>query len=114
MTVTANTDPVDLAVGDHTVRDSPTVIGLDTEERPVRNRVSLVVPARNEARNLALVLESIPDCIDDVVLVDGNSRDATVAMAVHCRPDVRVVSQGAPGKERPFEPDSKLPPGTSS
>ena len=50
MTVTANTDPVDLAVGDHIVRDSPTVIGVDSEERWVRNRVSLVVPARNEAR----------------------------------------------------------------
>jgi hypothetical protein len=71
MTVTANSDPVGLAVGDHMVLPSPTVIGLDTEERSVRNRVSLVVPARNEARNLALVLESIPDCIDDVVLVDA-------------------------------------------
>ena len=71
MTVTANTDPVDLAVGDHVVRDSPTVIGLDTEERSERTLVRPVVPARNEARNLALVLEPIPDCMDDVVLADG-------------------------------------------
>jgi hypothetical protein len=67
--------------------------------RPVRDRLSLVAPARNKARDLALVLESIPERIDDVELVDGSSRNATVAMAVHCRPDIRVVPQGAPGKK---------------
>ena len=44
MTVTANTDPVDLAVGDNIVRDSPTVIGLDTEERSERTLIRPVVP----------------------------------------------------------------------
>jgi glycosyltransferase involved in cell wall biosynthesis len=61
-------------------------------------RVSLVVPARNEARNISTVLTGIPDCVDEVILVDGNSTDATVAMAIHCRPDIRVVGQDVPGK----------------
>ena len=61
-------------------------------------RVSLVVPARNEARNIATVLTGIPDCVDEVILVDGNSSDATVAMATLCRPDIRVVGQDVPGK----------------
>jgi glycosyltransferase involved in cell wall biosynthesis len=58
----------------------------------------LVIPARNEARNLAVVLPAIPDCVDEVILVDGDSRDVTVAMARHCRPDIRVVNQDVPGK----------------
>ena len=61
-------------------------------------QVSLVVPARNEARNIATVLTGIPDCVDEVILVDGNSTDATVAMATLCRPDIRVIGQDVPGK----------------
>jgi glycosyltransferase involved in cell wall biosynthesis len=64
----------------------------------VKGKVSLVVPARNEARNLAAVLETVPEGVDEIILVDGNSHDATVAMAMHCRPDIRVVSQDMPGK----------------
>ena len=80
MTVTANTDPVDLAVGDDIVRDSPTVIGLDTEERPVRNRVSLVVPARHSG------LRTFRDgwrVLDTVVRdrVGGRQRHRTAATA---------------------------------
>jgi glycosyltransferase involved in cell wall biosynthesis len=61
-------------------------------------RVSLVIPARNEARNVAWVLGGVPDCVDEILLVDGNSQDATLAMAVHCRPDIRIVHQTENGK----------------
>ena len=61
-------------------------------------RVSLVVPARNEARNLSEVLMHVPDCVDEVILVDGRSTDVTVAMAKRCRPDIRIVVQEMPGK----------------
>ncbi|MET7455992.1 glycosyltransferase family 2 protein [Streptomyces sp. NPDC005574] len=60
--------------------------------------VSLIVPARNEARNIPWVFEQIPDCVDEVILVDGDSRDATVSMAVLCLPSVRNVRQSGPGK----------------
>ncbi|MFI1519917.1 glycosyltransferase family 2 protein [Kitasatospora cineracea] len=63
-----------------------------------RHTVSLVVPARDEARNIPWVFEQIPSCVDEVILVDGASRDATVAMARTCRPTVRNVAQSAPGK----------------
>lgn len=98
VTVTADTETVDNPLTEAAAGDGATVIGIDAGVRSIAKRVSLVVPARNEARNLSVVLSSIPDCVDDVVLVDGNSRDATVAMAVYCRPDVRVISQDAPGK----------------
>ncbi|MFC9245561.1 glycosyltransferase family 2 protein [Streptomyces sp. NPDC057136] len=69
------------------------------EDRPPpRATVSLVVPARNEAPNIPWVFEQIPDCVDEVILVDGDSRDATVHMAQHCLPTVRHVEQSGPGK----------------
>ncbi|WP_128379387.1 glycosyltransferase family 2 protein [Streptomyces cavernae] len=63
-----------------------------------RSKVSLVVPARNEARNISWVLEQIPECVDEVILVDGDSSDATVPMAVHCLPSVVYVPQSGLGK----------------
>jgi glycosyltransferase involved in cell wall biosynthesis len=60
--------------------------------------VSVVVPAKNEARNLAHVFASIPLWVDEVVLVDGHSADDTVAEARRLLPDVRVVAQRGRGK----------------
>ncbi|WP_367319373.1 glycosyltransferase family 2 protein [Streptomyces sp. HUAS ZL42] len=60
--------------------------------------VSLVVPARNEARNIPWVFEQIPACVDEVILVDADSVDATVPMARYCLPTVHHVRQSGPGK----------------
>ena len=60
--------------------------------------VSLVIPARNEARNIAWVLEQIADDVSEVILVDGNSTDATLITARSCRPDIKVVPQEGLGK----------------
>lgn len=69
------------------------------EDRPPpRATVSLVVPALNEARNIPWVFSQIPDCVDEVILVDGSSVDATLHMAQDCLPTVRSVPQRGPGK----------------
>ena len=60
--------------------------------------VSLVIPVRNEARNIAWVLEQIADEVDEIILVDGNSTDATLITACSYRPDIRVVPQEGIGK----------------
>jgi glycosyltransferase involved in cell wall biosynthesis len=60
--------------------------------------VSVVVPAKNEARNLAHVFASIPAWVDEVVLVDGHSVDDTVAEARRLLPDVKIVAQQGRGK----------------
>lgn len=60
--------------------------------------VSLIIPTKNEARNLGSVLEDVPDCVDEILIVDGASVDATRTMALACRPDVRIVEQSGPGK----------------
>lgn len=61
-------------------------------------RVSLVIPARNEARNIAWVLEQIPETVAEVILVDGDSTDATLITARSYRPDIKVVCQEGIGK----------------
>lgn len=61
-------------------------------------RVSVVIPAKNEARNIGWVLERIPEGVDEVVLVDGRSTDGTVEVARRIRPDIVVVRDDEPGK----------------
>jgi glycosyltransferase involved in cell wall biosynthesis len=60
--------------------------------------VSVVVPAKNEARNLEHVFGTIPDWVNEIVLVDGKSTDDTVAVARMLNPDVVVVHQTGKGK----------------
>ena len=60
--------------------------------------VSVVIPVKNEARNLPAVLGTLPDWVDEVVLVDGRSVDDTIAVARQCRPDINVVTQPGTGK----------------
>jgi glycosyltransferase involved in cell wall biosynthesis len=60
-------------------------------------RVSIVIPARNEARNLELVLPELP-AVHEVILVDGNSVDDTVATARRLLPDIRIIKQTRRGK----------------
>jgi len=61
-------------------------------------RVSVVIPALNEARNLERLLPTLPDGLFEVILVDGASTDGTIEIAQRLRPDVRVVIQTRRGK----------------
>lgn len=60
--------------------------------------VSVVVPAKNEERNLKHVFAAIPLWVDEVVLVDGHSVDRTIEVARQLRPDVKIVEQVGRGK----------------
>lgn len=60
--------------------------------------VSVVIPAKNEARNLEHVFGTIPEWVDEIVLVDGHSEDDTVAVAQKLHPAVRIVHQQGRGK----------------
>jgi glycosyltransferase involved in cell wall biosynthesis len=59
--------------------------------------ISIVVPAKNEAANLREVLPRLP-LVHEVILVDGNSTDGTVAAAREVMPDIVVVQQTRKGK----------------
>ncbi|WP_042380955.1 glycosyltransferase family 2 protein [Streptacidiphilus melanogenes] len=69
-----------------------------TDRPRTRSTVSLVIPAYNEARNIPWVFQEIPRCVDEVLLIDGDSHDATERMARLCRPATRILRQDAPGK----------------
>jgi glycosyltransferase involved in cell wall biosynthesis len=43
--------------------------------------ISLVIPTKNEEGNLQRVLSTIPDFIDEILVVDGYSKDKTVEIA---------------------------------
>ncbi len=60
--------------------------------------VSVVIPAKNEARNLPSVLGSMPEGLHEVILVDGSSSDETIAVARRCHPEIMVVGQTRKGK----------------
>jgi glycosyltransferase involved in cell wall biosynthesis len=61
-------------------------------------RVSVVIPAMNEAENLPYAFSRLPEGLHEVILVDGHSVDDTVAVAERLRPDVRIVTQSGKGK----------------
>lgn len=61
-------------------------------------KVSVVVPALNEAENLPYVLPRIPKWVDEVILVDGHSVDNTIAVARQLWPNIRIVMQEGRGK----------------
>jgi glycosyltransferase involved in cell wall biosynthesis len=63
-----------------------------------RLRISVVIPALNEAKNLPHVLSRLPSCVYEVILVDGRSTDDTVRVARSVYPRIRVLTQGGRGK----------------
>jgi glycosyltransferase involved in cell wall biosynthesis len=60
--------------------------------------VSVVIPAKNEASNIAWVLGHVPPTVHEIVLVDGHSTDGTVEAATRARPDIVVIQEERPGK----------------
>jgi glycosyltransferase involved in cell wall biosynthesis len=61
-------------------------------------KVSVVIPALNEARNLPHVFSLLPPALHEVIIVDGHSVDDTIAVARRLRPDVRIITQSRSGK----------------
>lgn len=63
--------------------------------------VSVIVPTRNEARNLEIVLPAIAavhPSVHEIIVVDGDSTDGTVETAKRVLPGVRVIKQTRRGK----------------
>jgi glycosyltransferase involved in cell wall biosynthesis len=68
---------------------------LEPHGRPI---VSVMIPTLNEAGNLPYVLNTIPNWVDEIVLVDGRSQDDTLRVAKVLFPDIRVIKELRPGK----------------
>ena len=59
--------------------------------------VTVVIPTRNEARNLPYVAKRMP-AVDQIVVVDGASIDNTIEVARELWPDALIVNQSRNGK----------------
>ncbi len=68
------------------------------QEKKMYPRISVVIPVLNEAENLYYVLPFLPAMVDEVVLVDGHSNDATIAVAQQLCPQIKVIAQTRRGK----------------
>ncbi len=70
------------------------VFGPDSADR----HVCAVIPAKNEVKNIGWVLDRIPQCVDEIIVVDGYSDDGTRKLLAEKYPDVRVIMQKGAGK----------------
>ncbi len=72
------------------------------EEKQQHPRISVVIPALNEAQNLRYVLPLIPSIVSEVILVDGHSSDDTVTVIEQLRTAIRstihIIRQTGQGK----------------
>src|SRR5574339_980386 len=69
---------------------------LFSEQRVVQ--ISVVIPTLNEEKNLRHILPNIKRWADEVLVVDGHSKDNTVNVARELCPDVRIIMQKGRGK----------------
>ncbi len=70
----------------------------DTGSQATRPRISVVIPALNEAKNLPHIAERMPNCVDEIVFVNGNSTDNTGEVARELWPRAVHVHQTRKGK----------------
>lgn len=97
MTVNDESVMIDLTDSGERVSSSTTDMRLHrwADRMPT---VSLVIPTKNEARNLAHVLPRIPPWVTEVIIVDGQSTDDTIAVTMTLIPDAVVIEQTGQGK----------------
>src|SRR5690348_6884973 len=55
-------------------------------------RISVVIPAHNEAENLQYVLPCLPNWVHEVILVNDHSTDDTVEVASKLLPTIRIIN----------------------
>jgi hypothetical protein len=73
------------------------------DRRAIRKtKISVVVPAMNEEKNIGQVLSELPEGLHEVILVDGNSKDNTIEAAREAYPEIRVTTQSGRGKGDAF------------
>ena len=57
--------------------------------------ITVIIPALDEEESISRVIHDIPDCVDQILVVDNASQDATAARAAHA--GARVVHEPQKG-----------------
>ena len=63
-----------------------------------QKNISLVVPTLNEALNIKEVFSNIPEFVDEIIVVDGNSTDGTRDEILKIRKDAKIIIEKPRGK----------------
>jgi glycosyltransferase involved in cell wall biosynthesis len=71
---------------------------LRTADGIVRERVSVILPALNEAEGLRAILPRVPDSVSELIVVNGPSTDGTEEVVRELRPDAILLRQLGRGK----------------
>jgi glycosyltransferase involved in cell wall biosynthesis len=61
-------------------------------------KITVVIPTKNEAENIKEVFPNIPDFVDEIVVVDGNSTDGTREEIIKYRKDTKIIIEKPSGK----------------
>jgi glycosyltransferase involved in cell wall biosynthesis len=61
-------------------------------------KISIIIPAKNEAENIYRLISEIPIDVFEIIVIDGNSTDATFEIALKHPKCTKVVRQTAKGK----------------
>lgn len=65
--------------------------------------VSVVIPTLNEEQGIAETLMKVPSYVDEIIVVDGNSKDRTREIAAAASPKVSVILEKRKGYGRAFK-----------
>ncbi len=82
-------------------------MSLTNKYGEVKN-VSLVIPTLNEGSNIKEVFPYIPEFIDEIVVVDGNSADRTRDEILKYRKDTKIIVEKPQGKGAAMRTVSKI------
>jgi glycosyltransferase involved in cell wall biosynthesis len=64
----------------------------------MEKKISLVIPTLNEGPNIKHVFSNIPEFIDEIVVVDGDSTDGTRDEVKKYREDAKIIIEKSRGK----------------
>ncbi|HEX9782755.1 MAG TPA: glycosyltransferase family 2 protein, partial [Opitutaceae bacterium] len=77
---------------------SDQAVGADKGGNALLRGVTAIIPARNEERCIGEIIEKTKPFCDEIVVVDGHSKDRTAEIARGCGDGVRVVTDNGKGK----------------
>lgn len=63
-----------------------------------KKKITIVIPTINEVENIKEVFPNIPEFIDEIVVVDGNSTDGTREEIMKFRKDTKIIIEKPSGK----------------